>query len=1368
MWLTQRIQSYNSAISPGIGILAIICLYSQSLIAPAVTPAFALTIGEVTNVSVSGGSSIAPQIAVAENGNVYIVWQESDGSQDILIASSTSPENGFGEPAHVTNDSTPESGARVATAHGRIFVVWFENDGEIYFVNSTADINGDAQFGASVNLSNNGGNSRNPQLAASGDNVYVVWEDDIDGSSIPDIFYAVSADGGRSFSSPINLSDSEGSSRNPRISIATQDIVYISWQDDTADPGNEQAILIRASVDRGSSFGDTSIVNNIAGFSATPDVLPLGTDELYLVWEDATGDFDIFLSKGTVSILDATLSFGEFVNVSDNSGFSTSPAAAVSGTGIVFVAWIDDLTGDNDVFISNSTDGGMTFSPPIALSSEASVSSDSFRLTILPSNDEDLYVIWRDGNVGNGDLFLSEITNGGHEIVGPINISDNDGGSQKPSIGVFDEAVYVTWHDNSDSNNEVLFLDISASVGEESVISIQSPSDENPKWGRTIQISGTTNGADTDTVSVEWGDGLSTSGISVGGSTWGPVIHAYNASAVGSNEITATLFDSAGIPKATSDPVGITVFAHATSLTIDVNPNVVVQGNNITVSGILTDTDDDVPIGGETIVFAGSGAPALADVPTDAMGRYSAQGVSPSVEGTLWSVQAIFSESSTYESSNSSKSIYDTAPTDAVEFTVPAGSHSFVDLTGFNTSITFDRVDSDTKLFVSLCDTPSSLRYVSIDLCFTVSLTEELASDTFAHITASYSGTIIPEGHSEEEIDTFIEAVDGFVDITESRDVEQQTVTGRTSHFSKIVVAVALHEDPAEGAVRKQAFVGRNELVFNELAPRTVSFDKPEYSIGSSVTVRVSDETVNLDDSSIDTLTMNVLSESDMVGIDITLLETGNDTALFSGNFQLDDQVSSSADSILRVAPGDLISGIYQSAARAPFRIIFDDITESGIVELNRFTVDPRLDIRIPSFDQIGDAYQIRLIDAQVGTDTEITVIMSYVNVDLRSDETISAGLFVVLQFNPDSPPSGAFEWIDITTGNPPHGIPEVDTVQFTVAGVTKSVGNFTIGHDVREGAGGGRGGGGVPRPGAGIILLDSASASVEQVDEPNNSGEKSGSRSTAITQPTEGTDVSTMVRTDSGTVIVRFESVEEGSGQLKVESSELSVFDEFFDKVSILSQDNDQHGIVHLDGVTYTTTGKVFDIDASSVNFNGKVSVTIPYDEDVVASFSDLETNVRLIHYNEDLGTWEDKTSSVDEIMNTVTGALDSLSPVGAAIIIESDIQNDMVNSITRVAVMTPFLSVSDTGQATLSVPLSNTQSIDQNYILLVQIVDESNIAQRIDWQAGSLVGNQDSIVSISWNDMEKGQYRALILLLTEMENPNVLSEPFYTDLLV
>jgi hypothetical protein len=278
-----------------------------------------------------------------------------------------------------------------------------------------------------------------------------------------------------------------------------------------------------------------------------------------------------------------------------------------------------------------------------------------------------------------------------------------------------------------------------------------------------------------------------------------------------------------------------------------------------------------------------------------------------------------------------------------------------------------------------------------------------------------------------------------------------------------------------------------------------------------------------------------------------------------------------------------------------------------------------------------------------------------------------------------------------------------------------------------------------------------------------NRSGGGGGSRSTTITQTVAGSDIERTITTEAGTVILRFENIEEGTGQLKINSNDLSAFEKVFDDLVFLSQDNDEHGIVHLEGKTYSTVGsEVFDIDASSVKFVGTVNVTIPYDQEAIKSLGS-EQNVRLLHHNKELDIWEDKTVSVDQDADTVTGILDSLSPVVAAIIIESDEDADqsMENSVTRLDIAAQSFSLSESNKVRISANLRNTFSSEQDYVMIVQVVDDLGIVQHIDWHSGSLKKNQNVDVYMQWHSANKGSYRAHLILVTDFESPWLLSPP-------
>ncbi len=96
----------------------------------------------------------------------------------------------------------------------------------------TLGSNGGVTFSSPVQVESRG-NARAPAITVSGVNVYVAWQDF---STSPigadsEIFFAASIDGGNTFSAPINLSNNPPTlSRFPSIA-ASGNNVYVVWSD---------------------------------------------------------------------------------------------------------------------------------------------------------------------------------------------------------------------------------------------------------------------------------------------------------------------------------------------------------------------------------------------------------------------------------------------------------------------------------------------------------------------------------------------------------------------------------------------------------------------------------------------------------------------------------------------------------------------------------------------------------------------------------------------------------------------------------------------------------------------------------------------------------------------------------------------------------------------------------------------------------------------------------------------------------------------------------------------------------------------------------------------------------------------------------
>lgn len=180
-----------------------------------------------TTLNLSNDEGVSERSAIAVFGqNVYVVWMDIAPSptfdQEIFYKKSTDGGATFSPTENISNDPGLSQFPAIAVSGQNVYIVWENGPGidqsgsrEIFYKRST---NGGDTFESTQNISNNDGTSRRPEIAASGNNVYVVWEDTSPGNR--DIFYRQSADGGAIFGDILNLSDNAGVSDLPAISVS--------------------------------------------------------------------------------------------------------------------------------------------------------------------------------------------------------------------------------------------------------------------------------------------------------------------------------------------------------------------------------------------------------------------------------------------------------------------------------------------------------------------------------------------------------------------------------------------------------------------------------------------------------------------------------------------------------------------------------------------------------------------------------------------------------------------------------------------------------------------------------------------------------------------------------------------------------------------------------------------------------------------------------------------------------------------------------------------------------------------------------------------------------------------------------------------
>ena len=303
------------------------------------------TFGTPANISNNSGDSSFPKITVSGN-NVYIAWAftVTKKDYDILFTKSSDGGTTFSTPVNLSNNFGDSGIPQMAVSGNNVFVTWENNglgDFDVFVAKSTDNGN---TFTAPVNVSHDPKQSGAPQIAISGNNVYVVWMDNTPGNY--DVFVAKSIDDGSTFGKPINLSNNGGDSGYPEMA-ASENNVYVVWTDTVSNKNYD--ILFSKSTDGGTTFGTPVNISNNSGASGWAQVSVAGN--VYVIWDDSTpGNYDTFIAKST----DGGTTFSTPINISNTPGNSNFKQMVVSDKN-VYVTWQDGSANQHEILFAKST-----------------------------------------------------------------------------------------------------------------------------------------------------------------------------------------------------------------------------------------------------------------------------------------------------------------------------------------------------------------------------------------------------------------------------------------------------------------------------------------------------------------------------------------------------------------------------------------------------------------------------------------------------------------------------------------------------------------------------------------------------------------------------------------------------------------------------------------------------------------------------------------------------------------------------------------------------------------------------------------------------------------------------------------------------
>jgi len=392
----------------------------------------------------------------------------------------------FSNVTNITNNSKDSVYAQIVANANNVYVVWqesvtqnsYENNYDIYFKKS--DDNGNT-FSKPINLSNNSGFSEHPQIAVSKNGIiFIVWADNTN-SNNTEIMFTKSMDNGITFSKVINLSNNSQNSNNQEISVSDEN-VYVVWQDidSTNFYGNKineiekeplSSIMFKASSDTGKTFNASiELANN------TKDAYPKVNsykEHVYVVWNNENGDSNSSSSsaiddeyKGLFFIKssDKGNNFGNSIRIA-HYNFGESQIAVNDNE--VFIVWGGlHAKNINDIYLVQSDDNGTAFTDPYIIAEKVmgaeKKKDDKYKIN-SPSNVEipintPAYIVWQDKiSQENQDIFITTNIKNDMQYSKILNLSNNTGISECPSIAISKNYIYIVWEDITPGNHEILF-----------------------------------------------------------------------------------------------------------------------------------------------------------------------------------------------------------------------------------------------------------------------------------------------------------------------------------------------------------------------------------------------------------------------------------------------------------------------------------------------------------------------------------------------------------------------------------------------------------------------------------------------------------------------------------------------------------------------------------------------------------------------------------------------------------------------------------------------------------------------------------------------------------------------------------------------
>lgn len=393
------------------------------------------------DITTASNQSLPQKNMVFHNGTYYHVFTADDGGSDIFLRTSADGLN-WTAPIQV-NDDVPGDSAQVRSnlvvfgddiGGTTVVVSWMDGRAASWQLRTATSTDGGATFAASVPVSaHTDAMEVRGNLAVDGaGRLYTAWSR-FDGGCWGSAWFSTSDDAGDTWSPMAQIYSGQCYSDNPHVLAGGPDSVMVVVSDDQF---NHKNMIVMRSIDGGAVFTQASISNytltqSITQYSSSA-VDPSGRVHVAFTYGETLGtassiNYSTSTDWGYTWTVPVAVSDQPLFPVWNYHGGQVPAIASAPSSDAIYIAWSDPhaATGNFDVYVTRSTDGGLTWDADQTvnvLTTPLDQYSVSIALEDLGGGNANVAVTWNDDRFA---LAIPDPAAGSRPLVYPVPASDH-------------------------------------------------------------------------------------------------------------------------------------------------------------------------------------------------------------------------------------------------------------------------------------------------------------------------------------------------------------------------------------------------------------------------------------------------------------------------------------------------------------------------------------------------------------------------------------------------------------------------------------------------------------------------------------------------------------------------------------------------------------------------------------------------------------------------------------------------------------------------------------------------------------------------------------------------------------------------------